>query len=366
MSLDQIAAAFDRKDYKSAARLLKAFLQTSPDHPWGHLYKARLYEVSNNFEGAIALYQQLLKTVTHPKIMSQARQGLQRIASQIETQRQQAIEQAKSAPENTEPGLLVLEAIAPETRTQAAKDFARILNLDVYTARLQLPNRGWKMYRLGAIGELDFYTQQLRAANIPAFCAPEASLKQITVFEVTYFLDYAPQAIVVCQNDQGQLGSLTFDWSEVSQRVEGQLPIFERVIDSSMREGVQRQRKEKTQDYVQICDLHLPTRRCILRLCDWRYRFEQGIEFGAMGDATIELDQAINRLHWNSLLNFLTEQTFEKSIWSDFTSFGETAIEFPLLLDRLPTQIHSYGQDESLWGAAFQLYSNLAFIRDSQ
>lgn len=362
MSLDQIAAAFDRQDYNLATRLLKEFLQASPQNPWGHLYKARLYEVSENFEGATTLYEKLLKTVTHPKIVSHARQGLQRIATKTQALRQQAIEQAKSAPENIEPGLLILEAISPETRTQAAKDFARIFNLDVYTARLQLPNRGWKMYRLGAIGELNFYQQHLRAANIPAFCTTESAIREIPVFEVLYFLDYAPKAVVVCHNETGQLGSLTFDWSEVSQRVEGQLPIFEHVLDGSFRK-IERQRKEETLDYVQVCDLHLLKRRCILRLCDWRYHFDQGIEFGAMGDATIELDQSINRLHWNSLLNFLKEQISEKPTWSDFATFGETAIEFPLLLDRTSAHLEAY--DSALWGSAFHLYSSLAFNRDS-
>lgn len=361
MSLDQIAAAFDRQDYNLAARLLKEFLQVSPQNPWGHLYKARLYEVAENFEGATTLYEQLLKSVTHPKIVSHARQGLGRIATKTQALRQQAIEQAKSAPENIEPGLLILESISPETRTQAAKDFARIFNLDVYTARMQLPNRGWKVYRFGAIGELNFYQQQLRAANIPAFCTTESALKEIPVFEVLYFLDYAPKAVVVCHNETGQIGSLTFDWLELSQRVEGQLPIFERVLNGSLRK-IERQRKE-TLDYVQVCDLHLPKRRCILRLCDWRYHFDQGIEFGAMGDATIELDQSINRLHWNSLLNFLNEQISGKPTWSDFAVFAETAIEFPLLLDRIPAHLEAY--DSALWGSAFHLYSSLAFSRDS-
>jgi hypothetical protein len=130
-----------------------------------------------------------------------------------------------------------------------------------------------------------------------------------------------------------------------------------------MRKGVERQRKEKTLDYVQVSDLHLPKRRCILRMCDWRYQFAQGIEFGAMGDATIELDQSINRLHWNSLLNFLTEQIPEKPTWSDFAVFGGTAIEFPLLLGRIPAHFETY--ESQLWGSAFHLYSSLAFSRDS-
>lgn len=364
MSLDQIAAAFDRRDYNLAARLLKDFLKDSPQNPWGRIYKARLYEVSENFEGAIAIYQQLLKQVTHPKIVSHARQGLQRIETRSQVKRQQAIEQAKSDPQNTELGLLMLEAIDPEVRLQAAKDFARIMNLDAYTARLHMPNRGWKIYRLGAIGEMNFYADQLRAANIPAFCVAEVDLQQVSVFEVQYFEDYAPRAIVVCQNQQGQLGSLTFDWSEVSQRVEGQLPILENVLDIAPGKGVERRRKVEALDYVQVYDLHLPKRRCILRMCDWRYQFDQGIEFGAMGDATIELDQAINRLHWNSLKNFLAEQLYQKPLWSDFSVFGETAIDFPILLERTPAHLQDY--EQPLWDSAFHLYSSLAFNRDSE
>lgn len=361
MSLDQIAAAFDRQDYNLAAHLLNDFLKESPQNPWGQLYKARLYEVSENFEGATALYQRILKQVTHPKIVFHARQGLQRIEAQLQLQRQHAIAQAKAEPQKTEPGLLVLEAISPDLRAQAAKDLAQIMNLDVYTARLHLPNRGWKIYRLGAIGEMNFYTDQLRAAKIPAFSVTEADLQQVSVFEVQYFQDYAPHVIVVCQNQQGQLGSMTFDWSEVSQRVEGQLPILENVLDVSPK-GVERRRKAETLDYVQVYDLHLPKRRCILRMCDWRYQFDHGIEFGALGDATIELDQAINRLHWNSLKNFLNEQLLKQPLWTDFRGFGETAIEFPILLDRLPAHLQDYGQP--LWGSAFHLYSSLAFNRE--
>lgn len=363
MSLDQIAAAFDRRDYNLAARLLKEFLKESPQNPWGHIYKARLYEVSEHFENATAIYQQLLKSVTHPKIVSHARQGLQRIEARLQVKRQQAIAAAKSDPQNTEPGLLILEAIAPEIRAQAAKALAQIMNLDVYTARLHLPNRGWKIYRLGAIGEMNLYTEQLRTANIPAFCVTEVDLQQVSVFEVQYFEDYAPQAIVVCQNQQGQLGSLSFDWSEVSQRVEGQLPILENVTDVILGREVKRRSKAETLDYLQVYDLHLPKRRCILRMCDWRYQFDQGIEFGAMGDATIELDQAMNRQHWNSLKNFLNEQLLKQPLWADFSSFGETAIEFPMLLERLPAHVQEY--DHALWSSAFHLYSSLAFNRNA-
>jgi hypothetical protein len=364
MLLDQIEIAFDRKDYKTAAGLLKAFLEQSPHDPWGQVYRARLYEISGRFDKAKAVYQQLLRTVGSPKIIAVVRSSLQQIHDREQAQRQQAIEQAKSDLRNAESGVLILEAIPPEERSQAAVAIAEIFGTDAYTARVQIPNRGWRLSRVGAIGELEFYGQQLRSANIPVFWARESDLHQLPVFEVQYFSDYNPQATLVCQNEQGHLGSMTFDWSEVSQRVEGMLPIFEQVVDTTMRQGIQRQRKEQTQDYRRICDLHLPKRHCILRICDWNYCFDQGIKLPAIDTNTIDLDQAINRLHWNSLMTFLRLQLPKKNTWSEFTSFAETAIDYPLFLNRIPNKISFYGQDSSLWNSAFQLYSSLAFIRN--
>lgn len=363
MLLEQIAAAFDRQDYQTAAQLLKTFLKQSPQDPWGQFYRARLYEVSGRLDEAKATYQQILRTVTHPKVISHARIGIQQIQAQESAQREQEIAAAKADPSNSEAGVLILEAIPPAARTEAAQALARIMQIDAYTARLHLPNSGWRLYRLGAIGELQLYGQQLRAANIPAFWAKEREMQQLPVFEVQYFLDYDPQAIVVCHNEQGQLGSLTFDWSEVSQRVEGMLPIFERVVDTTLREGIQRQRKEQTQDYVRICDLHLPKRHCILRICDWRYHFEQGIQLALSKTETIGADQAIKRLFWNRLIEFLNHQLPQKPLWSNFTTFGETAIDYPLLLNRFPPKIHFYGQEETAWNSAFHLYSCLAFVQ---
>lgn len=363
MLLDQIAAAFDRKDYKTAAKLLKAFLKESPQDPWGQVYCARLYEVSGKVNDAKAVYQQLLRTITSPKIVSLVRSSLQQLQAREQADRQKKIEQAKSDPGNAEPGVLILEAISSEERPQAAQAISRVFNLDAYTARLQIPNRGWRLYRVGAIGELELYGQQLRSFDVPVFWARESDLQNLPVYEVQYFLEYEPQAIVVCHSEQGQLGSMTFDWAEVSQRVEGMLPIFEQVVDTTMRQGIQRQRKEQTQDYVRICDLHLPKRRCILRICDWKYYFDQGLEFAATGEDTICLDQTINRLHWNSLIAFLEAQLPQKKAWLEFTIFAETAIDYPMFLKRILPKISSYGQDSRLWNSAFHLYSSLAFIR---
>jgi hypothetical protein len=277
--LDQIAAAFDRQDYRTAAKLLKEFLRESPQNPFGQFYRGRLYEVSGKLEAAEEIYRQLLRDVVNPKIAGQARQGIQRLETLAQTRQQTAIAKATADPKNTELGILVLEAISSDIRTTSAQSFAQIMKLDAYTARLQIPHRGWRLYRTGAIGELQHYGQQLRDAEIPAFWAPLKALQNLQVFQVQYFQSYQPNAIAVCQNEHDQLGSLSFDWAEVTQRVEGRLPIFEQVVDTDARQRTQRQRKEQTQDYAHICDLHLPKRRCILRLCDLNYHCHQGLRF---------------------------------------------------------------------------------------
>jgi hypothetical protein len=356
--LDQIAAAFDRKDYKTAAHLLKTFLQESPQNPWGQFYRGRWYEVTHQTAEAKAIYQQLLRDVSNPKIAAQARQAIQRLDAQDNEQRQSAIASATADPQQAELGILILEAISAAAKPTVAQTLAQILNLDLYTARLQLPSLGWRLLRTGPIGELRFYCDQLNAANIPAFCVTVSAVQTLPVYQVEYFEDFDPKAIVVCRNDQGQIGRLEFSWTELHQRVEGILPIFERVVDTTMREGIQRQRKIETQDFARVCDLHLPQRGCILRLCDWTYQFDQGIDFG-IGTNTIELDQTINRLHWNRLIEFFNYHNIPAQ--TGFTRFAETAIDFAMLLKRIP-RIDLFGQEDSLWNAAFPLYSGLVLL----
>ncbi|NJR51606.1 MAG: tetratricopeptide repeat protein [Leptolyngbyaceae cyanobacterium CSU_1_3] len=366
--IDQIAAAFDRQDYRVAAKLLKEFLHDSPQDPaqnlWGQFYRARLYEVSGKLESAREIYRHLLRDGSNPKLANQSRQGLQRLDEQEHADRKQAIAQATAQPESTEPGVLILESMPSETRTAAAQALARVLKLDPYTARMQIPQRGWRLYRVGAIGELQLYGQQIRAAKIPAFWASLDALQKLPVFQVHSIQAYQPGAIVLCENEQGQLGSLNFDWSEVCQRVEGRLPIFERVVDTDIRRGTtERQRRETTQDYAHLCDLHLPKRRCILRICDLNYQFQQGIAFSAPAGDSIALDQATNRIHWNNLLAFLNYQLPQQPVWSEFQAFSETAIDQPLLFKRFKSHVRLFGQDTSPWNPTFHLYSGLAFLK---
>ncbi|HEY9636282.1 MAG TPA: tetratricopeptide repeat protein [Coleofasciculaceae cyanobacterium] len=373
--LDQVADAFERKDYRTAARLLKTLVQQEPKNPWVRLYVGRLHEATGKLESAEKVYRQLLQGTTNPKIMSQARQGLGRLEAIEQEKRQQALAEATTDPSSTQLGVLVLEPISTEAKQSAAQKFARIMQLDPYTARLQLPTRGWRLYRTGQIGQLQFYTSSLRNADIPCFAANLADIQRINVFSIDYFSDsasdhHAPQATVVCHNAEGLLGSLSFSWSEVAQRVEGLLPLFDEVVDLDARRNLQR--KTQTLDYVQFCDLHLPGRGSILRICDRHYQFQKGIGLLPPQENTLKgetfsppLHQVTTRINWNNLLDFLNRHLPQIPVWSDFNHFAETALDFREMLSHLPSHINLLRREDTPWDPAFQLYSGLVFLKNA-
>jgi len=353
---ESIEAAFDRQDYKTAAHLLKPLRQQNPDHPFVQLYVGRLYEESGKLTAATAAYRQILQVVTNPKVVSQARQGLQRLEAIAQAQKVEAIAQATADPNNAKIGFLILEPIEGDAPQAAAQNFARIMKIDPYMARLQLPSRGWRLYRTGAIGELAWYGQELRKAGVPAFWTSLESLQGLRVLRVNYLQGVSPNATVICQNEADQTGTLTFDWAEVNHRVEGLLPIFEDVVDLDSRKKLMR--KEKTQDYVQVLDLHLPKRRCILRFCDRAYQFQQGVIFEQ--DA-MPNHQATTRMRWNALTQFLGDRLAAVPSRSDFIPFAETTQEHLAFLQDFPTHINLLRKAPTYWDAAFQLYSGLIF-----
>ncbi|MBE8987387.1 tetratricopeptide repeat protein [Nostoc sp. LEGE 12450] len=353
--IEQVAIAFDHKDYQTAAKLLKQLLIESPDNPWVQFYLGRLHEVSTKYQDAEKVYRQLLQDTTNTKIVSLARQGLQRLQEIEIEQRQRAISQAKSEPNNTELGVLVLEPLSNEMKTDASRKFAQIMQLDPYTARLLMPSRGWRLYRTGQVGELKFYGKQLQQAGIPCFWASLAQIQQIQVYQVKHFQESTPQATVVCCNDTNQLGSLTFDWSEVTARVVGLLPIFEQVVDVNARRKLEW--KTQTQDYAQFCDLHLPGRRCILRFYDNGYEFQQGLKI------IPQASQNTIRINWNSLSSWIDQQLPQVKIWSDFTSFADTTLDQTEMLGHIKSHIHLFRREQTNWDSAFHLYSGLVFLK---
>jgi hypothetical protein len=123
---------------------------------------------------------------------------------------------------------------------------------------------------------------------------------------------------------------------------------------------------------VQFCDLHLPERRTILRLGDRNYQFQQGIPL-SQSQPNIQqhkpdvssLHQTTTRRSWNNLLAFLNQSLPQVPVWSDFTTFAETAIDYKEMLGHLTSHIDLFRREETPWDPAFQLYSGLVFLKNA-
>lgn len=366
--LDRIAAAFEHQDYRTAAQLIRQMEQEQPQDPWVLFYRGRLQEVAGQLESAEKTYQQVLKTTTQVRLTNLSRQGIQRVQKIEQEQIKRAIDQAHSNPTSQQPACLVLEPLTPEAKLQAAPRFGRLMHLDPYTARLHLPSRNWRFYRTGTLGELQVYTQTLAEIGVPAFCVALSQIETIPLFrgQSLSLEGNGNPAQVICQNGEDQPGTLTFAWEEVQLWVEGNLPIFESVVDRALW-GMGTVRKEKTQDYAHVVDLHLPERGCIVRLCDRTYDFSHlplapSADRLSPGQESSKLPQTHHQ-KWQQILGFLHQYLPQVETLTAFTSFAETVLDQDIFLEQVKPHLDLFRREESPWDNAFHLYSTLAFIR---
>lgn len=196
--LKEIAQAIKNQEYQKAAQLLQQLKEEKLENPWIQLYQANLDEFQGNLDQAEVNYIQVLQIGANSKIISQARRGIERIQQikqekkekiqqQHQKQRLQELEKAKQNPEGQEIGVLILEPIDSEKKKEVEKQFAQIMEIDPYTARVTLPSLNWRIYRVKPIGELNYYTDALQAISIPCFCTSIKRINQIEVKEVKYF-----------------------------------------------------------------------------------------------------------------------------------------------------------------------------------
>ncbi len=358
--LEPITEAINRQDYSMAHQLLQQLGQNEPDNPWITFYTARIQELEGQLTLAKENYHKLLPQAINPKLIAQIRQGIKRIRQQEDSERQQILAEAMEAQDSQELGLLILEAIPQELKQAAAQKLGKIMEIDPYTARLQLPSRSWRLYRTGAMGKLRFYAQQLQKADIPCFTGLLRDITTLTVHRVLYIESVTPQVTVVYQPQKSQKDILTFHWSDVSQRVEGMLPMFEECVEMGLRRKLQR--KTETLDYAKFCDLHLPKQKSIIRFCDQTYHFLEGMSFCDTQQVTDGRGTAHHS--WVHLINFINQQLPNRQVWSEFTPFGESAINFQEFLKSIPPHVDLLRREDTPWDAAFQLYSGLAFMKE--
>ncbi|MBD0268398.1 MAG: tetratricopeptide repeat protein [Cyanobacteria bacterium Co-bin8] len=358
---DLVITALEERNFSKAGRLLQAWKQEKPRDPWLKLALARYWEATGDLQRAEPAYLQLLQKVTNAKLMTQARQGIQRVQNEQSRQREHLLEQARTQPGAEAAALLVLEPVHGLAREAAIQGLSQVMKVDVYTARLLLPGQYWRLYRVGNAGELQYFCQELVSRQAPAFWAPVQPIQTLQVFRVQYVQALQPQVQLVCQNDAGQLGNIAFDWAEVSQWVVGQVPIMESVVD--LGPWGKLKRKEVTQDFAEVVDLHLLQRGCVLRLCDRTYNYRQSIALGEIANPDRPAPP-IARFAWDSLKQILAQHIIGPC-WSDFTGFGKSALEYLNLLPSLPTHLDLSRKAPSPWDGAFHLYSGLCFLRAS-
>ena len=364
--LEAIAEAIKTQQFEVADQLLQEFKVDRLENPWVGFYEARIAEARGDFVTAKESYQKLLPLANNPRLIAKLRQGLERLAQQLEKQQQQeqteqklALEKIKAASTKHELGIFVLESIPQELKQTAAVKFAQIMQTDPYSARLQLPSRSWRLYRTGAIDELRFYVEKLQAADVPCFCVPVTQLLELTVKPVFYLSEISPRVTAIYRVNPDEEGIFDFSWSEVSQRVEGLLPIFEECVEVNARGKIER--KTKILDYARICDLHLPDRRMIIRFCDQIYEFNEGISL-ISPHLQREKDNT-SQEKWSYLINVFREKMSNKPSWTEFNPFAENAIDFKELLKLIDPHIYFMRREESDWDRAFHLYSSLIFYK---
>jgi hypothetical protein len=371
--IEDVAVALRQKDYPLAAQLLE---QLPANDPRVLLYQGQLAEEVERWTDAEQIYRQVLQSNSGPKLSTAAREGLLRLQTvqkqQRDQQRQQVRaqihEQIRQTPETQAkgPGVLVLEPVQANDKTTLAQAFAKVMGIEPYAARLLLPSRGWRLYRSGQVPDLQVYGQELQAVGVPVFWAPLSQLNTIKVLQVSYFQAAAATVTVLCSSGESQREPEPFEfrWQEVQQRVEGQIPIFEQVLDRD-RKG-KMLRKEQVLDHIQFCDLHLPGRNTILRIYSGVYQFHKGLRLNpdSSGAKQDPLGASTTWANWQQLQQFLGQHLGQIPRWADYTSFADTALDHPDLLEQVPSQIRLFRREgESQWDQAYQLYSTLLFWR---
>jgi hypothetical protein len=353
---DLVTAALEAQQLTQAAQLIKQWQQKNPQDPWLELAVGRYWEAKDELEKAQITYTRLLQGTASTKVLSQAREGVQRVRDQIARRREHDLNEAKQKPGATAAAVLMLGPVTGDRRETAAQGLARAMQIDAYTARTRLPSKHWRLLRVGAAGELQYLGEQLNAEGTPAFWATLEQVKELSVFRVEAIQAVAPQLTVVCQNSAGQRGTIQLTWGDVTQWVVGQLPIYESVVDLDARGKLKR--KDTTQDYAEVIDWHLHGRGCVLRLSDRAYKYREGV---SLPPATTLPSPLIAGTVWKAMKGYF-ETCISPEPLADFNGFGETALDIIDLLPPFEAQVDVGRSLPNAWDRAFHLYSTLRFL----
>ena len=356
-AIDLFASQLAQKNFASASATLKQLLKQNPEDSQVQILVARFHFATGKPDQAETIYRRILRSESQNKLLTQARQGLKAIEdAEIQARRDRmAISMAKAGSKGL--AFLAIQPVAPDARKAVAEKLARIFRIDNYTAQIQIPSRYQRIFRIGLLGELSSYGEELCAAGVPAIWVSLDSIAKISVYTVDYFkLTDIHRLHAVCGEEE-----VTFDLSEIKRRVVGQIPTFGEIVTVNAKHKLVR--KDDILDQIRICDLHLPKRNCILRFHEGQYQFDRGMQ--------LEVHQTLKHIaptvqeRWAALTKWFDQSLVSLPnsvpIYDEFVPFAEMSIDFPEFLKELISHIDLERQKPSLWDNCFQLYSGSIF-----
>jgi len=76
------------------------------------------------------------------------------------------------------------------------------MEIDRYTATLQIPTRSLRIYNIGKYGELKYFYSQLTQANIPCVCQTIEEINKINVYQVKFIKSITSELTLVCEDER--------------------------------------------------------------------------------------------------------------------------------------------------------------------
>ncbi|BAQ66704.1 tetratricopeptide repeat protein [Geminocystis sp. NIES-3709] len=364
---EKIKLAIDSENYDEAKEILTELFSENKNDLWIRYYQTLIVEKEGNLTEAEANYRQIVKDNIYPdpKLIKLIRDGIERIVKiNIEKQKikdqenkeiqEKKLQEFKSLENSADLAVLILEPVTLEQKKILAPKFAKIMDMDNYTATLQIPTRSLRLYKTGSLGELNYYQSELFQAEIPCFCHRIKNINNMKIYQAQYIISQEELEVnILCEDGNQEEITITFKWEEINNKVQGLIPIFEQTLHLDARRKPQK--KISTLDYAKFYDLHFISQNLIVRFSDQFYKFDRGLEIATEGKTAKE--------KWQHIIDFFNTKIADKPLWSDFTLFAEGAVQFPEMLKQVSSHINLFRREETVWDEAFQLYSGLIFLQ---
>ena len=351
----ELEQAIASENYDMAHTIIKDLGSQKADQLWLKYYETLIIEKQDKLTEAEKSYRQIIKDSIYPdpKLINLIRDGIERIANLQEQKKEAKKEKFTKIENSQELAVLVLEEVTSEEKKQLAPLLAKIMEVDKYTATLQIPTRSWRLYKTGNLGELNYYQAELSQAGLPCFCHPIKQINQMMVYQVKYIENDSQNLIFYCEDDQEQEQIIKLKFTEIDNCVTGMIPLFELTVDLDARNKIKK--KQSTLDYIAFYDLHSISHNAIFRFNDRSYQFEK--------DKNIKEKSNTAKEKWQDLENNLKDKIKPEKVWSNFTLFAEGVVQFPEMLGQIKSNVHLFRREDTVWDEAFQLYSGLVFLQ---